>query len=180
MIFSFQILSFILAALLCFRHRRERSSFLHMTARCSFDPCAGRSCVWGTIQKALPRGVGRLGMRAAFALRIFSGKIIYISRLSRPAGRSKRYFHGRGRGGKRQVQRRFLRKRGAAEEASAWRKRAEPSPSSLRDATSPEGGGFALLTGRWRKAPPSGELARERLRGFAPPWGSCRAATEGL
>ena len=25
-----------------------------MTARCSFDPCAGRSCVWGT---ALPRGV---------------------------------------------------------------------------------------------------------------------------
>ena len=30
------------------------------------------------------------------ALRIFSGKIIFISRLSRPAGRSKRYYHGRG------------------------------------------------------------------------------------
>ena len=111
MIFSFQILSFILATLLCIRHRRERSSFLHMTARRSFDPCAGRSCYRGT---ALPRRVGRLGMRAAFALRIFSGKIIYISRLSRPAGRSKRYFHGRGRGGKRHLRRRFLRKRGAA------------------------------------------------------------------
>ena len=35
----------------------------------------------------------------------------------------------------------------------------------------PKGGGFALLTGRCRKAPPSGELARECLRGFAPPSG---------
>ena len=62
MIFSFQILSFILATLLCIRHRRERSSFLHMTARRSFDPCAGRSCVWGN---ALPRGVGRFRMCSA-------------------------------------------------------------------------------------------------------------------
>ena len=54
MIFSFQILSFILATLLCFRHRRERSSFLRMTARCSFDPCAGRSCVWGDDLEWLP------------------------------------------------------------------------------------------------------------------------------
>ena len=45
-------------------------------------------------RNALPRGVGRLGMRAAFALRIFSGKIIYISRLSRSAERSKRIFTG--------------------------------------------------------------------------------------
>ena len=72
MLFSFQILSFILATLRCFRHRRERSFFLHMTARCSFDPCAERSCVWGnapprggTIWNALPRRVGRLGMRCA-------------------------------------------------------------------------------------------------------------------
>ena len=65
MIFSFQILSFILATLLCFRHRRERSSFLHMTARCSFDPCAGRSCVWGDDLEWLPRGVGRFRMRCA-------------------------------------------------------------------------------------------------------------------
>ena len=40
-------------------------------------------------------------------------ELFIISRLSRPAGRSKRYFHGRGRNGKRQLQRRFLRKRGA-------------------------------------------------------------------
>ena len=37
-----------------------------MTARCSFDPCAGRSCVWGTILNAL-----------RVALRINSGKNIY-------------------------------------------------------------------------------------------------------
>ena len=43
-------------------------------------------------------------MRSAFALRIISGMIIFISRLSRSAERSKRYFHGRGRNGKRQVQ----------------------------------------------------------------------------
>ena len=40
--------------------------------------------------------------------------IIFILRLSRSVERSKRYFHGRGRKGKRQVQRRFLRKHGAA------------------------------------------------------------------
>ena len=37
-----------------------------MTARCSFDPCAGQSCVWGTILNAL-----------RVALRINSGKNIY-------------------------------------------------------------------------------------------------------
>ena len=31
------------------------------------------------------------------------------------------------------------------------------------------GGAYFVLTGRWQKAPPSGELARERLRGFALP-----------
>ena len=49
-----------------------------------------------------------------FALAIFSGRIIFISRLSRSAERSKRYFHRGGRKRKRQMQRRFLRKRGAA------------------------------------------------------------------
>ena len=48
------------------------------------------------------------------ALHIFSGKIIFISRLSRSAERSKRYFHERGRKGKWQTQRSFLRKHGAA------------------------------------------------------------------
>ena len=41
-------------------------------------------------------------------------RIFIISRLSRSAERSKRYFHGRGRRGKRHLRRRFLRKRGAA------------------------------------------------------------------
>ena len=35
-------------------------------------------------------------MRSAFALRIISGKLFFISRLSRSAERSKRYFHGEG------------------------------------------------------------------------------------
>ena len=33
-------------------------------------------------------------MASAYALAIFSGKIIFISRLSRPAGRDKRLFPG--------------------------------------------------------------------------------------
>ena len=62
----------------------------------------------------------------------------------------------------------FLRKRGAGESAADFQL-AEPAPSSLRDATSPEGGGFALLAARSRKAPLSGELARRKpcLRGFS-------------
>ena len=59
---------------------------------------------------------GTIGNALRFALRIISGIIIFISRLSRSAERSKRYFHGRGRRGKRHLQRRFLRKRSAAGE----------------------------------------------------------------
>lgn len=41
--------------------------------------------------------------------------------------------------------------------------RAEPSPSSLRDATSPEGGRFIVLTGSCKKSSPfRGELARRQ------------------
>ena len=43
-------------------------------------------------------------------------RIFIISRLSRSVERSKRYFHGWGRNGKQHLQRRFLRKRGAAGE----------------------------------------------------------------
>ena len=35
-----------------------------------------------------------------FALAMYSGKNIFISRLLRPAGRNKRYFHRWGRGGR--------------------------------------------------------------------------------
>ena len=57
--------------------------------------------------------------------------------------------------------------------------RAEPSQSSLRDASSPEGGALSALTGRCVKALPSGELARERLRGFAPPGGAVAQRLRG-
>ena len=38
--------------------------------------------------------IERLKMPSACALGIFSGKLFFISRLSRSAERSKRYFHG--------------------------------------------------------------------------------------
>ena len=58
-------------------------------------------------------------MRSAFALRIVQGKIIYNFGIAERL-RALRYpiFTGRGRKGKRQAQRRFLRKRGAAGECS--------------------------------------------------------------
>ena len=50
---------------------------------------------------------------------LLSGRAVCVSRWrgfapTSSAERSKRYFHGRGRRGKRQLPRRFLRKRGAA------------------------------------------------------------------
>ena len=53
-------------------------------------------------------------MRSALLCASSEENLFIISRLSRPAGRSKRYFHGRGRNGKLHLQRRFLRKHGAA------------------------------------------------------------------
>ena len=53
-------------------------------------------------------------MRSALLCASSAERIFIISRLSRSAERSKRYFHGRGRNGKRHLQRRFLRKQGAA------------------------------------------------------------------
>ena len=54
-------------------------------------------------------------MRSAFALRIFSGKNILNFAFVALCGARQTHFHGRGRGGKRHLQRRFLRKRGAAD-----------------------------------------------------------------
>ena len=70
-------------------------------------------------------------MRSALLCASIAEELFIISRLSRPAGRSKRYFHGRGRNGKRQLQRRFLRKRSAAGKV--------PPQSLLRKASSPKG-----------------------------------------
>ena len=54
-------------------------------------------------------------MRAAFALRMISGKIIYNFAFVALCGALQTPFHGRGRNGKQHLQRRFLRKRGAAQ-----------------------------------------------------------------
>ena len=53
-------------------------------------------------------------MASACALAIFSGRIIYNFAFVALCGALQTHFHGRGRRGKRQMQRRFLRKRGAA------------------------------------------------------------------
>ena len=53
-------------------------------------------------------------MRAAFALRIISGKIIYNFAFVALCGALQTPFHGRGRNGKQHLHRRFLRKRAAA------------------------------------------------------------------
>ena len=76
-------------------------------------------------------------MRSAFALRIISGKIILNFAFVALCGALQTHFHGRGRKGKRHLQRRFLRKRGAAGKFFASFQRAEPSQSSLRDARFP-------------------------------------------
>ena len=49
------------------------------------------------------------------ALRIISGKIILNFAFVALCGALQTHFHGRGRNGKRHLQRRFLRKRGAAD-----------------------------------------------------------------
>ena len=58
-------------------------------------------------------------MCSAFALRIFSGRIILNFAFVALCGALQTHFHGRGRGGKRHLQRRFLRKRSAAVSALA-------------------------------------------------------------
>ena len=121
------------------------------------------------VKGRLPAGV-TIYNALRVALRIISGKIIFICSFETPAGVSKLLFHGRGRKVKRHLQRRFLRKRGAAGESFWLLLGGNPSQSSLRDASSPEGGALFVLTGRWQKAPPSGELdatSGSGLRGFS-------------
>ena len=57
---------------------------------------------------------GRFGIRSAFALRIISGIAILDFAFVALCGALQTHFHRWGRYGKRQMQRRFLRKRGAA------------------------------------------------------------------
>ncbi len=108
-------------------------------------------------------------MRSAALCASSEEKLFIISRLSRPAGRSKRYFHGRGRGGKRHLQRRFLRKRGAAGKAllicALIRRYTPPSPD--RGKASVVAIKFPAKVQSFRACPlPLGGAVAQRLRGF--------------
>ena len=121
-------------------------------------------------EKSLRPTAGRFGMRSAFALRIFSGKNILNFAFVALCGALQTHFHGRGRNGKRHLQRRFLRKRGAGVSIlalsvtygdSSPKGRALGSPRKLHlfAKASPFGrGGFAKQRRR----------GRGRLRGTSP------------
>ena len=96
-------------------------------------------------------------MRSAFALRINSGKnILYFVIPERL--RTLRYdiFTGGGRGGKRHLQRRFLRKRGAARHLPLVGGRQPSQAKPIGFASSPEGGAYCCLTVSSLKPPPFG------------------------
>ena len=65
-------------------------------------------------EKSLYPYGGTIGNALRVALGIFSGKIIYNFAFVALCGALQTPFHERGRNGKRQLQRRFLRKRSAA------------------------------------------------------------------
>ena len=99
-------------------------------------------------------------------------KLFIICKSGKSADFPDLLFHGWGRGGKRYLQRRFLRKRGAAGN-TAWRKRAEPSQALPRQLPRRGSQGLKFV------AKVLGLIGK--LPGVpAPPRGSCRAATEGL
>ena len=108
-------------------------------------------------------------MAAACALAIFSGKIIYKFGIPERL-RTLRYsiFTGGVVEENGICSACFLRKRRRCGGGLSLPLAGKPSQSSLRDASSPEGGALFVLTGRWKKAPPSGELANGvSLRGFS-------------
>ena len=88
-------------------------------------------------------------------------ELFYISRLSRSAERSKRIFTG-GVVKANDICSAAFCESAALRGTNPLRHRCAMPPP-------PKGGGFALLIGRWQKAPPSGELANAvSLRGFSP------------
>ena len=98
-------------------------------------------------------------MASACALAIFSGKIIYNFAFVALCGALQTHFHGWGRGGKQQVQRRFLRKRGAAGEDENT---CGEYPFSLATlASSPKGAPFGVAAkfAATAKAVPLGKVA---------------------
>ena len=76
-------------------------------------PWAALASCWPLPQQLLPVSAAGGGRRRC-TLAIFSGKIIFNFAFVALCGALQTHFHGRGRNGKRHLQRRFLRKRGAA------------------------------------------------------------------
>ena len=134
-----------------------------MTARCSFDPCAGQSCVWGSILNAL-----------RVALRINSGKIIFISQFWKICGFSRIAFSREGswretafaaplsakarRCGKALLSAKARRCGKALLGASGL----NPLRHGLRRATSPERGRFCSTYRKVPKSSPFGGAGRDR------------------
>ena len=102
-------------------------------------------------------------MRSAFALRIISGKIILNFAFVALCGALQTHFHGRGRKGKRHLQRRFLRKRGAAGKFFASFQRAEPSQSRLTACQLPRRGSFFHFRLTPQELPPRGSWHCEAM-----------------
>ena len=118
-------------------------------------------------EKSLYPHGGTIGNALRVALGIFSGKNILNFAFVALCGALQTHFHGRGREGKRHLQRRFLRKRGAA--VSGLALSVKPYRAcQLSQRESP-----------WHRGKVSGQTAKF-AGALAPPWGSCRAATEGL
>ena len=106
-------------------HRALGGTCVLLAAAPTTPPCFRR---WRRSSSLLAMFSGKIIFNFAFAERsaamkapvgLLSGRAVCVSRWrgfapTSSAERSKRYFHGRGRRGKRQLPRRFLRKRGAA------------------------------------------------------------------
>ena len=95
-------------------------------------------------------------MASACALAMFRGKNIFISRLSRSAERSKRHFTGGVVEGNGICSTAFCESAALRGKVFAEFQRAEPSQSSLRDASSPERGSFIRANRKMPKSSPFG------------------------
>ena len=88
--------------------------YIEKSACCQAQICRKCNFLQKRVKVGCSEETKRFKMRSASLCASSAERIFIISRLSRSAERSKRYFHGRGRRGKWHLQRRFLRKRGAA------------------------------------------------------------------
>ena len=131
-------------------HRALGGTCVLLAAAPTTPPCFRR---WRRSSSLLAMFSGKIIFNFAFAERsaamkapvgLLSGRAVCVSRWrgfapTSSAERSKRYFHGRGRRGKRHLQRRFLRKRSAAGKVCTGFQRAEPSQELARRRRDREG-----------------------------------------